>query len=215
MGLWQIRNHTLEAISNDLEQENEIIEVCFALFDKCIDLLYLRSIKEDEHEAFTAICVQVLVKARRLALGSYSLYLDGLELEAGALTRSLIESWQLLQYFREDTKRIEKVFEGRLPKAGDVAKAISKGTFEEERAYELRKRYNDISSHVSLKEEALVPREVTYDEQALKSNMFRLFYLMGSILYSAITCLASTGLSVDELLDEIQLVSEKGFKILR
>jgi hypothetical protein len=41
-----------------------------------------------------------LVKAKNLALGSYSLVLDGLGQEAGALMRPMIEYAELLAYFR-------------------------------------------------------------------------------------------------------------------
>jgi hypothetical protein len=80
-----VRNQALAALRDDLNQENEILERCFALFDECIERFYSLESNRDSNERFALICGQTLVKARRLALGSYSLLLDGLVLQAGAL----------------------------------------------------------------------------------------------------------------------------------
>jgi hypothetical protein len=59
-----------------------------------------------------------------MTLGVYSLMLDGLGQEAGALLRPLIETLELLVYLRLEPARIDQAIEEKLPSAGQIAKKI-------------------------------------------------------------------------------------------
>ena len=74
--------------------------------------------------AYARACGLSLLKAKTLAVGSYSLVLDGLAQEAGALMRPMIEYTELLTYFRLRPDMVDSALNNSLPKAGERAKAI-------------------------------------------------------------------------------------------
>ncbi len=86
----------------------------------------------------------MLIKGRNLAVGCYSLCLDALAQEAGAIYRPFIETVELLTYLRLDPRRVNEVLEDRLPKAGKIARLIGadlKG---------LRNHLSEHASHLSV-----------------------------------------------------------------
>lgn len=85
-----------------------------------------------------------IIKGRNLGLACYSLMLDGLAQEGGAVLRPLLESIELTTYFRLDPSRVEDFLNDRLPRAGEIAQQIN-GRF-----HALRKYLNDHSSHFGL-----------------------------------------------------------------
>lgn len=94
-------------------------------------------------DIYARICGLTLLKAKHLAVGAYSLILDGLAQEAGALLRPLIEYSELLSYFRQFPEMAERAAENDLPKAGERARAIG-GKYKE-----LRDHLNSHASHSS------------------------------------------------------------------
>jgi hypothetical protein len=75
-------------------------------------------------EPYSRVAALTLIKARNLLLASYSLSIDGLAQEAGALLRPFLEAFEKMVYFNEDRSRIEEAINGRLPSAGEIAKRI-------------------------------------------------------------------------------------------
>ena len=125
MDIWNVRNQALAALDTDLKQEKELLDEGFLLLEQCIELLCSYTDDDDQDKAtFIAYCCAALVKARRLALSSYSLCLDGLAFEAGALMRTLIEGWQTLIFFRLDPQRIKLAVDEKMPTAGEIAQKI-------------------------------------------------------------------------------------------
>lgn len=102
----------------------------FQAIDRCIDAYEARS----GSDTYARICGLTLLKAKYLAVGSYSLVLDGLAQEAGALIRPFIEYTELLTYFRTFPELVQRATENDLPKAGVRAKAI-KGIYKEFREH--------------------------------------------------------------------------------
>lgn len=145
MGLWRTRHHSEEMLEKDFKAQARVIEKAFDIVDECIDLFDQRAADDDYHR----VCGLVLAKARNYALGVYSLILDGLGQEAGALLRLLIECHELLTYFRLDPNRISKAINNNLPKAGKRAQSIN-GHFKE-----LRDHLNENASHSSFSYHAL------------------------------------------------------------
>jgi hypothetical protein len=143
MDLWQTRNAATESLQGPLQRHKSAIDEGFALIDENIETL------GQADTQFSRVCALSAIKARNLALGCYSLALDGLAQESGALLRPLIEALELLTFFRLDPKRMELAVEGRLPKAGDVARLVE-GHFKQ-----LRKHLNDHASHFSFSYDSL------------------------------------------------------------
>jgi hypothetical protein len=77
---------------------------------------------------FTRITAVVTAKARNLAQACYSLVLDGLGQESGAIVRVWVEATELLVYIRSNPERTSQVLEGKLPSAGERAKLIGSAT---------------------------------------------------------------------------------------
>lgn len=85
----------------------------------------------------------VLLKARRISDGIYSLSLGAMGQEAGALFRILQELWELLIFMDEDQSRIEGLLDKK-PSAGKIAQQIG-ASFKDMREY-----LNQHASHVSI-----------------------------------------------------------------
>jgi hypothetical protein len=117
----------------------------FALIDRCIGVFE----KHGGRATYPRICGLTTLKAKNLALGSYSLILDGLGQEAGALLRPLIEYIELLTYFRKFPEKTTLAPGGDLPRAGERAKAIG-GMFKG-----LREHLNEHASHSSYSHHSL------------------------------------------------------------
>ena len=107
--------------------------------DECVDAFEAVS----GENTYARVCGLTLLKLKHLAVGSYSLILDGLGQETGALMRPMIEYAELLTYFRMFPAAVEKAAENDLPKAGERAKAI--GSIYKE----FREHLNEHSSHSS------------------------------------------------------------------
>ena len=73
----------------------EMVEQLFGLADDCVD-----AYEAQAPDLYSTVCGLATLKAKNLAHGMYSLMLDGLAQEAGALARPFIEYTELLTYFR-------------------------------------------------------------------------------------------------------------------
>ena len=98
---------------------------------------------------YAQICGLTLLKAKHLAVGAYSLILDGLGQEAGALIRPFIEYTELLTYFRKFPEKAAHANENNLPKAGERARVIG-GIYKE-----FRDHLNSHASHSSYSHHSL------------------------------------------------------------
>ena len=90
--LWDTRRQAEAALNGDLKAFARLFDETFAAVDQCIVRL------EGLDDPFGRVCALVLIKARNLGLGCYSLSLDALAQEAGALFRPLIECLELLAF---------------------------------------------------------------------------------------------------------------------
>jgi hypothetical protein len=142
--LWDTRRQAEVALGEELKPYADLLNEAFASVD--ISASRLASLDDP----FGRVCALVLIKARNLGLGCYSLSLDALAQESGALFRPLIECLELLAYFRLDPRRVNEALEDRLPTAGVVAKKIE-GKFKDLRDY-----LNAHASHLSLHPEAVM-----------------------------------------------------------
>jgi len=138
MSLWDTRQLSQAALAGELQKEAELLREAFEIVDNCVERL------ETIDTPFARVVALITIKARNLALGSYSVLLDALGQEAGALLRPLVEALELLRYLRLDPTRVEEALARRLPTAGAIAQRID-GEFRE-----LRQYLNSHASHLSL-----------------------------------------------------------------
>ena len=179
MDLWETRKRALEATSQALQAEAAVIEsILDVLAESAAEFQALES--PSPLSRIAAICV---IKARNLGLASYSLSLDALAQEAGAIMRPLIETMELLAYIRASPEHLEQAIEGRLPSAGARAKAID-GKFQKWRDY-----LNTHSAHFALTLESVqhildVPNERLRITQPFSAAVLRVnFKTLFAVLF--------------------------------
>ena len=147
MDIWDTRNQSNKWLQKELFEEKEALEIGFSLLDNCVSILESIGMREGDNLQWKlyAIGSLTLAKSTHFLLGCFSLALDGLSQESGALLRPLIETYELLVYLRLDPSRIEEVINDKLPSAGEIAQLIS-GKF-----YDLRTHLNEHASHFKYK----------------------------------------------------------------
>lgn len=156
---------------------------------------------------FCRIVGITLAKFNHLLLGCYSLALDGLAQESGALLRPLIETYELLIYFRQDRSRIEQALENKLPSAGTISKKIS-GSFQD-----LRKYLNKSAAHFGYDiysvrhlfgKNAKIKVVPNHSLEVFHKNLQLLNAFQIFMVFEAINCLDTIGFDVSSLIDEVE-----------
>jgi hypothetical protein len=142
--LWKARTEALTFLRRKRPAQIEAIEELFGLADECVD-----AYESQTDDLYSTVCGLTTLKAKNLALAMYSLTLDGLGQEAGALARPFIEYAELLTYFRMVPEAVNDALSGELPGAGMRAKKIE-GIYQP-----FRKHLNEHASHSSYSSHAL------------------------------------------------------------
>ena len=211
--MWSTRRRAMRALDTELRAEAGIIYQAFELIDEMIEMF--RASPQPTHLSVT--CGLVLLKGRYLGQGIFSLALDGLAQEAGALLRPMIECFELLTYFHEDPQRITEAIEDRLPKAGKIAKR-TQGSFKD-----LRSHLSAHASHLSLTPASMLHlidwREgdwkviQPYNENVLRENMSHLFLTLVLLSFEAASCLSVCGRLPESMVDRLNLWRDNGRKV--
>lgn len=208
--LWSARQEADDALGKELKSYAVLLDETFLALDDCIVLL------ENLNSPFGRVCGLVLIKARNLGLGCYSLSLDALAQEAGALFRPLVECLELLEYFRLEPPRVREALEDRLPKAGIIAQRIE-GKFKD-----LREHLNSHASHLSLSSEAMrhlidfksgrLRAVQTHDSGVLHQNLRTLLAILVWLAIEAANCTSVGTDNVDLALgDRVEDVKRRAF----
>jgi hypothetical protein len=208
--LWDTRRQAKTALSEELKPFADLLNETFTAIGQSI--LRLETIDDP----FGRVCALVVIKARNLGLGCFSLSLDALAQEAGALFRPLIECLELLIYFRLDMTRINEALEDRLPKAGVIAQRIE-GKFKGLRDY-----LNTHASHLSLSPEAMMHlvdfkagrlRPVqAHNVAVLRKNLTTLLAVLVWLAIEAANCTTvGTGVADDALGDIVEDIKRRAF----
>lgn len=209
--LWSTRRQAERALKEGLEPFAGLLDEAFSVLDDCIDRL------ERLDQPFGPVCALVLIKARNLGLGCYSLSLDALAQEAGALFRPVLECLERLTYFRLDPTRINEALEDRRPKkAGVIANRIN-GKFKD-----LRDHLNAHASHLSMSPEAMAHlvdfqagqlRPVQpYSEAVLRGNLRTLLAVLIWLAIEAVDCTSIGEGNVDDALgDTVEDLKRRAF----
>jgi hypothetical protein len=142
--LWRARTEALTFLRRERPAQIEVVDQLFALADECVD-----AYESQSHDLYSRVCGLTTLKAKNIALGMYSLSLDGLAQEAGALARPFIEYTELLTYFRLLPEAVTDALAGELPNAGRRAKKIG-GIYKP-----FREHLNEHASHSSYSSHSL------------------------------------------------------------
>jgi hypothetical protein len=209
MNIWSAREKSLQWLEDELKPESKLLQDGFDYLGNVIETFEEIGRNEGESDVgqFCRISAITLAKCSHLLLGNYSLMLDGLAQEAGALLRPLIETYELLVYFRQDISRINEVLEGKLPSAGIIGKRIS-GDYQD-----LREYLNDNASHFSYKTDSV---RHLFDQnakiQAIPKHGLRVFRnnikLLNAfqifVMFEAASCLFAIGYDANALTNKIE-----------
>jgi hypothetical protein len=209
MNIWSTREKSLSWLENELSPERYTLHKGFEHLNRIIELFQKISKHEGESQAgkFSRICGITLAKFNHLLLGSYSLSLDGLAQEGGALLRPLIEAYELLVYFRQDISKIDEVLEDKLPSAGIISKRIS-GDYQN-----LREYLNTNASHFSY---SIASVQHLFDENTnirafpdhslsvFRANLQSINAFQVFMLFESINCLSAIGIDANSLTDDIE-----------
>lgn len=210
--MWETRSEALKELSGDLKEEGELIYKGFELLDEIIEIFTRKP------DCFNRVCGIVLLKGKNLCKAMFSLALDGLAQESGALLRPTIECFELLAYLRDDPERVEEAVENRLPSAGNIAKKID-GDFKD-----LREHLNKNASHISLSSHSVshlidfeseeYRMEQLYNEQVLRKNLTTLFVIMFNLIFEGVNCIKINGEVPANLPMKIKNWKDNGLKIV-
>jgi hypothetical protein len=136
---WTTRDAALHELKTVLSAEACAIDEIFKIVDQILHDFEAVFMSDSD---FVRVAALLGVKGRNLAFACYSLALDGLAQESGALLRPMLEAIELLKYIRITPKGVTQAIDGKLPPAGHRAKVVA-GTFRE-----LRDHLNKNACHV-------------------------------------------------------------------
>lgn len=149
-GLWSARQDALQALETTLRTEGLLLDESFTFIDAGVERLRdFASLSTEPERVLCAVTAPLAIKGRNLALACYSLSLDGLGQEAGAVLRPLLEVIELLHFLRIAPAHVEELLDRRLRKAGLIAEAVDSDF------HELRNSLSGHASHLGLSDIAL------------------------------------------------------------
>jgi hypothetical protein len=193
--VWEYRAHALNALEGALSREAAIVDGGFSL----IDVIIKRLAAHQTENAYAQTYALILVKVKHFGQACFSLALDGLAQESGALLRTWIESLELLRYLNTDPqppKRFERIWQSKLPSAGEIAKKIG-GHFQP-----LRNMLSDTASHFKMRPESLrhvldahtgeVKGEQIFSEGVVRTNLATCSYFL---YFSAVEAVVAAGVA--------------------
>ncbi len=205
-------------LENELIQESDLLQQGFDFLDKCTGKFERLGNLESETlvEKFSRICAITLAKANHFLIGCYSLTLDGLAQEAGAILRPFIETYELLVYFRLNPARVDEAIDEKLPTAGKVSQHIL-GNYKD-----LRAHLNDNASHFSYRIDSVrhlfdhdlkLKSFPTHSLSVLRANLMLLNAFQVFIIFEAINCLFTIGVDVNTFADEVETWKKKSLSV--
>jgi hypothetical protein len=214
--MWEYRRQALEALEGPLRNECAVIDAGFSLLDVSIK----RFAAQPSQNAYARTYALILVKAKHFAFGCFSLTLDGLGQEAGALLRLSIEAVELLHYLSTDSSppsRFEQIWRGSLPSSGNIAKKIG-GHF-----HGLRNMLSDTASHFRMKPEATrhvvdsatgeIKGEQVFSESVVRSNLATCFYFLYFLGVEAFVALGASGVANEDVGAQVDALLAAGQRV--
>ena len=186
MEIFECRTRATAELETTFRNEAEVINNGFLLLDRCIADLGSRF----NTSTLARAASLATAKGDILAQGCYSLILDGLAQESGALLRTLLEVAEFLTYLHSNSNAQEEFKEDKLPSAGVIAQRI------DGKLQVLRKYLNEDASHLNFSYNSL-RHIVTFSNPVVfnthpqfHKNLKMLFTFLLYVLSAAATCIA-------------------------
>ncbi len=191
---WATRNKAIIALDADLGDLAGLLYECFGYVDEIVKDFQVHS----KNSAFARAAGFTTAKGRNFAFACFSLSLDGLAQEGGALLRLLLEAIEVLCYFQTEPNGPQQALDQKLPKPGDIARKIG-GRFKD-----LRDDLNRHASHLSLAPEAAqhlwnsstrqILTKQEFSSAALQENIKVILLFLFYLAAQSSNCLRQSGL---------------------
>ena len=213
MNLWATREKSLRLLETELAVERQLMDQAF----QQLEYLAQRLDALEPATAFSRCSALIAAKARCLAQACYSLALDALGQESGAIARVWMEATQLLTYIRLDPTRAEAVMAGKVPNAGAIAKQIDSPFMN------LRRLWNVTASHIGFEPDAWLHLVDWRTEQirtrpvlkarTLRTNIGDIFALLTQTIREAGLCLDDAEGLEEGIARQIDNLKKDGFNV--
>jgi hypothetical protein len=214
MNLWAVRAAAERYLETEMPSERQLLDRAF----QQAEYLAERLAGMEPGTPFSRMTGLVAAKARRLAHACYSLALDALAQESGAVARVWLESIELLTYLRLAPERAEGILNGKLPSAGERAKKINS------QASALRKMWNETASHIGFDWNTWrhffnhgtgqIRARQGFNSPVLRTNLGLVFALMTWTIRETALCLNTAQGFLDEgVARQIDSLKNEGFDV--
>jgi hypothetical protein len=202
--LWKTRESAVKALRRDLAFEAGCLAEAFDVLDELIDIYQAHIGSSD----YITVCGAATVKGRNLALGSYSLCLDGLAQEGGALLRPLVECVEKLEYLREDPRRAADATLAKMPTAGTIAEQIGSPyrclrTYLNDHAAHFRFGYESVRHLIDWSAPTWVKQQ-PFMLGVLKVNLRAVLVFMSQLATQSAECLSTAKIEIGPLSERIE-----------
>jgi hypothetical protein len=144
--LWTCREQATAALATELRPIADALGSAFECIGEVVEYFQKFLV---ENSGAARVCAMVIIKGHNLAQGCYSLALDGLGQESGAMLRPLLECIETLEYLRVVPDAVDKALDGKVPGPGARAKKIG-SIFQS-----LREYLNEHASHLDITADAM------------------------------------------------------------
>lgn len=163
----------------------------------------------ERNKALLPYAVFAVDKGRRLCYGVHSLMLDGLDEEAGALQRTLLEAVEALHWLMQEPSRALIIRDGQLPRAGERAQEVGSPFWDAKSA--LSERSSHFAFPSSLNDSEL-PRKQREGGDKLPSVGASVPVNMVQIGIAAVGVLAAAGEPNHDLADRLEALRDEAFR---
>jgi len=196
-----------------------VIEEAFSLIDRCTTELG----RQFYTSTIARAASLATAKGTVLAQGCYSLTLDGLGQESGALLRPLIEVAEFLTYLHTDDRAEHEFREDKLPSAGKIAGRIN-GQLQFLRDYlnqdasHLNFSFHSLRHIVAPGDPVVFNTHPQFHAHSFRENLKLLFTFLSFVLSAAVVCLAKTkdvSLQIEPLAIDAARFVDKGRSVFQ
>jgi len=211
MKYWETRSEALGHLESRLPHLKKLVDKAFTTLDNLIDVYNgAMASRPEQHFEYIVMCGCTLAKGKNLALAVFSLILDGLAQEAGAVGRPLMECCEKLEFLSKDPTRAIAFSQGKVLKHGKIAQQI------ENPQKGLRDYFSNHASHISYSfyamqhlidwrdEAGLLRKFQPLVEDVLERNLWTLIAVTTRLGIQAGSCLYEIGIPTQEIAQELE-----------
>jgi hypothetical protein len=193
MKLFASRTRAIAELQTTFSEESAVIEEAFSLLETCITQLATHF----NTSTIARAASLAAAKGTMLGQGCFSLILDGLGQESGALLRPLVEVAEFLTYLHNDDRAEREFREDKLPSPGNIAERIN-GQLKFLRDYlnkdasHLNFSFNSLRHMIEPGNPVVINSHPRFHAASFRENLRILTTFLMFVLTAAVVCLTKT-----------------------